>query len=77
MALNANDTHFTYGPLDLIYVINFKYSGRCDQTTTRGEFKIIKRQLALAFVALANAWFTPSHRDHTWSFWVVSLYTQK
>ena len=37
----------------------------------RGEFKIGERQ-----PALANAQFTPSHRDYTWPFWVYKLTTQ-
>ena len=38
------------------------YTGTFQATDNRGEFKIGERQ-----PALANAWFTQSHRD-TWSF---------
>ena len=38
---------------------------------TRGEFKIGEHQQTLA-----DAWFTPSHRDYTWLFWVYKMTTQ-
>ena len=53
-------------------VITSFWSFFLNTVDARGEFKIKKKRQ----LALANTWFTPSHRDHTWPFWVVSLYTQ-